>query len=123
MRQNGKVHFIEFAKGIPQNGSVMVDGVETRPMKVIGETDKRGTEVHFLPDTEIFKENNDYHYDILARRLRELSFLNNGVKIRLVDERSNKEDNFAYAGGVEGLCRVHQQGQTTCTRTSSTPGV
>ncbi|WP_163312463.1 hypothetical protein, partial [Enterobacter cloacae] len=68
------------AKGVPQNGeSVIVDGVETRPMKVIGETDKRGTEVHFLPDTEIFKENNDYHYDILAKRLRELSFLNNGV--------------------------------------------
>lgn len=51
VRQNGKVHFLEFAKGVPQNGeSVIVDGVETRPMKVIGETDKRGTEVHFLPD-------------------------------------------------------------------------
>ncbi|MFO1225688.1 DNA topoisomerase (ATP-hydrolyzing) subunit B [Roseateles sp.] len=114
VRQNGKVHFIEFAKGIPQNGeSVMVDGVETRPMKVIGETDKRGTEVHFLPDTEIFKENNDYHYDILAKRLRELSFLNNGVKIRLVDERSNKEDNFAYAGGVKGFVEFINKGKTT----------
>jgi len=114
VRQNGKVHFLEFAKGIPQNGeSVMVDGVETRPMKVIGETDKRGTEVHFLPDTEIFKENNDYHYDILAKRLRELSFLNNGVKIRLVDERSNKEDNFAYAGGVKGFVEFINKGKTT----------
>lgn len=114
VRQNGKVHFLEFAKGVPQNGeSVMVDGVETRPMKVIGETDKRGTEVHFLPDTEIFKENNDYHYDILAKRLRELSFLNNGVKIRLVDERSNKEDNFAYAGGVKGFVEFINKGKTT----------
>ena len=114
VRQNGKVHFLEFAKGIPQNGeSVMVDGVETRPMKVIGETDKRGTEVHFLPDTEIFKENNDYHYDILAKRLRELSFLNNGVKIRLVDERSNKEDNFAYAGGVKGFVEFINKGKAT----------
>jgi DNA gyrase subunit B len=114
VRQNGKVHFLEFAKGIPQNGeSVMVDGVETRPMKVIGETDKRGTEVHFLPDTEIFKENNDYHYDILAKRLRELSFLNNGVKIRLVDERNNKEDNFAYAGGVKGFVEFINKGKTT----------
>ncbi|MBL8278430.1 MAG: DNA gyrase subunit B, partial [Pelomonas sp.] len=114
VRQGGKVHFLEFAKGIPQNGeSVMVDGVETRPMKVIGDTDKRGTEVHFLPDTEIFKENNDYHYDILAKRLRELSFLNNGVKIRLVDERSNKEDNFAYAGGVKGFVEFINKGKTT----------
>ena len=114
VRQNGKVHFLEFSKGIPQNGeSVMVDGVETRPMKIVGETDKRGTEVHFLPDTEIFKENNDYHYDILAKRLRELSFLNNGVKIRLVDERSNKEDNFAYAGGVKGFVEFINKGKTT----------
>jgi DNA gyrase subunit B len=113
VRQNGKVHFLEFAKGIPQDREiVVVDGVETSPMKVIGETDKRGTEVHFLPDTEIFKENNDYHYDILAKRLRELSFLNNGVKIRLVDERNNKEDNFAYAGGVKGFVEFINKGKT-----------
>ncbi|MGM9482057.1 DNA topoisomerase (ATP-hydrolyzing) subunit B [Roseateles sp. NT4] len=113
VRQNGKVHFLEFAKGIPQDREiVMVDGVETSPMKVIGETDKRGTEVHFLPDTEIFQQNNDYHYDILAKRLRELSFLNNGVKIRLVDERNNKEDNFAYAGGVKGFVEFINKGKT-----------
>jgi DNA gyrase subunit B len=113
VRQNGKVHFLEFAKGIPQDREiVVVDGVETSPMKIIGETDKRGTEVHFLPDTEIFKENNDYHYDILAKRLRELSFLNNGVKIRLVDERNNKEDNFAYAGGVKGFVEFINKGKT-----------
>ncbi|HEU6455812.1 MAG TPA: DNA gyrase subunit B, partial [Roseateles sp.] len=114
VRQNGKVHFLEFAKGIPQDREiVVVDGVETSPMKIIGDTDKRGTEVHFLPDTEIFKENNDYHYDILAKRLRELSFLNNGVKIRLVDERNNKEDNFAYAGGVKGFVEFINKGKTT----------
>jgi len=117
VRQGGKVHFIEFAKGIPQNGeSEMRDAgnglVETRPMKIIGETDKRGTEVHFLPDTEIFQQNNDYHYDILAKRLRELSFLNNGVKIRLVDERNNKEDNFAYAGGVQGFVEFINKGKS-----------
>ena len=58
-------------------------------MRITGATEKRGTEVHFLPDTEIFKENNDFHYEILAKRLRELSFLNNGVRIRL-DERSGR---------------------------------
>ncbi|WP_457425078.1 DNA topoisomerase (ATP-hydrolyzing) subunit B [Roseateles sp. P5_E7] len=114
VRQNGKVHFIEFAKGVPQDAeSVMVNGFETRPMKITGETDKRGTEVHFLPDTEIFQQNNDFHYDILAKRLRELSFLNNGVKIRLVDERNNKEDNFAYAGGVKGFVEFINKGKTT----------
>uniref|UniRef100_UPI0035AE224C DNA gyrase subunit B n=1 Tax=Ideonella dechloratans TaxID=36863 RepID=UPI0035AE224C len=89
----------------------VVDGFETSPMKITGATDKRGTEVHFLPDTEIFKENNEFHYDILAKRLRELSFLNNGVKIRLIDERTQKEDNFAYAGGVKGFVEFVNKGK------------
>ena len=112
VRRDGKVHFIEFKQGVPQDRVIeMRDGVETSPMKVIGDTDKRGTEVHFLPDTEIFKENNEYHYEILAKRLRELSFLNNGVKIRLIDERNNKEDNFAYAGGVKGFVEFINKGK------------
>lgn len=103
VRREGKVHFIEFKKGVPQDRILeMRNGFEVSPMKVTGETEKRGTEVHFLPDDEIF-ENIDYHYDILSKRLRELSFLNNGVKIRLVDERNNKEDNFAFVGGVKGF--------------------
>ncbi|MBW8831656.1 MAG: DNA topoisomerase (ATP-hydrolyzing) subunit B [Burkholderiales bacterium] len=103
VRREGKVHFIEFKKGFPQDRLVeMRDGFEISPMRVTGETEKRGTEVHFLPDDEIFN-NIDFHYDILSKRLRELSFLNNGVKIRLVDERNNKEDNFAFVGGVKGF--------------------
>ena len=112
VRRDGKTHFIEFKQGVPQDRVIELrDGVETSPMKVIGDTDKRGTEVHFLPDVEIFKENNEYHYEILAKRLRELSFLNNGVKIRLIDERNNKEDNFAYAGGVKGFVEFINKGK------------
>ncbi len=114
VRRDGKTHQIEFKQGVPQDRVIeVVDGFETSPMKVVGETDKRGTEVHFLPDTEIFTQNNEYHYEILAKRLRELSFLNNGVKIRLVDERNQKEDLFAYAGGVKGFVEFINQNKKT----------
>jgi DNA gyrase subunit B len=111
VRRDGRVHYLEFKKGVPQERVLeQRDGFEVSPMKVIGETDKRGTEVHFLPDDEIFN-NIDFHYDVLAKRLRELSFLNNGVKIRLVDERQAKEDNFAYVGGVKGFVEFINQGK------------
>ena len=103
VRREGKAHYMEFRKGFPQDRILeQRDGFEISPMKITGDTEKRGTEVHFLPDDEIF-ENIDFHYEILSKRLRELSFLNNGVKIRLVDERNNKEDNFAFVGGVKGF--------------------
>ena len=103
VRREGKAHYMEFRKGFPQDRILeQRDGFDISPMKITGETEKRGTEVHFLPDDEIF-ENIDFHYEILSKRLRELSFLNNGVKIRLVDERNNKEDNFAFVGGVKGF--------------------
>ena len=119
VRRDGKQHELEFSKGfVVKSGEVHEEanpqtGEKTliRPMHILGETDKRGTEVHFLPDTEIFKENNDFHYEILAKRLRELSFLNNGVRIRLMDERSGKEDDFAGAGGVKGFVDFVNKGK------------
>jgi len=111
VRRDGLVHFMEFKQGIPQDRMIELrDGVEVSPMKITGDTEKRGTEVHFLPDLEIFS-NIDFHYDIIAKKLRELSFLNNGVKIRLVDERNNKEDTFAYAGGVRGFVEFINTGK------------
>ncbi|ODS56003.1 MAG: DNA gyrase subunit B [Acidovorax sp. SCN 65-108] len=119
VRREGKVHALEFSKGFVQNRIVQtVDGVEVSPMQVLDDTDKRGTEVHFLPDTEIFKENNEFHYEILAKRLRELSFLNNGVRIRLKDERSGKEDDFSGAGGVRGFVEFINKGKTVLHPTS-----
>jgi DNA gyrase subunit B len=113
VRREGKIHELEFSRGFVQNRLLeTVNGVEVSPMKIIGDTDKRGTEVHFLPDTEIFKENNDFHYEILSKRLRELSFLNNGVRIRLKDERSGKEDDFSGAGGVRGFVEFINKGKT-----------
>lgn len=104
VRNSGKVHQLEFARGVVQNRLLnQQNGAEVSPMKVIGETEKRGTEVHFLPDTDIFLQNYEFHYEILAKRLRELSFLNNGVRIRLKDERNGKEDDFSGTGGVKGF--------------------
>ena len=111
VRRDGHAHFMEFKRGVPQDRLIeQRDGADVSPMRVLGDTENRGTEVHFLPDDEIF-QNIDFHYDVLAKRLRELSFLNNGVKIRLVDERNAKEDNFAFVGGVRGFVEFISQGK------------
>ncbi|SFO28120.1 DNA topoisomerase (ATP-hydrolyzing) subunit B [Nitrosospira briensis] len=91
IRRNGQTHQIEFRMGIP-----------VAPLAVTGKTERCGTEVHFLASKDIFGDI-EYHYDIFAKRLRELSFLNNGVKIHLVDQRNAKEENFAFVGGVKSF--------------------
>jgi DNA gyrase subunit B len=112
VRRDGQVFTLEFAKGFVQNRLIdMVDGLEVSPMRVTGATDKRGTEVHFLPDTDIFTQNHDFHYEILSKRLRELSYLNNGVRIRLIDERTGKNDDYSGAGGVAGFVQFINSGK------------
>ncbi len=91
IRRDGAVHQQEYRMGEP-----------LAPMIVVGETQETGTEIRFRPSPEIFSDTN-FHYDILARRLRELSFLNHGVKIVLLDERQNKKDVFEYEGGIRAF--------------------
>jgi DNA gyrase subunit B len=100
IRRDGHVYAMEFRDG---------DAVE--PLKMIGNSDRRGTEVHFMPSLEIFG-NIEFHYDILARRLRELSFLNNGVKILLTDQRVGKEESFSFGGGVRGFVEYMNRNKT-----------
>ncbi len=91
VRRDGALHEMEFRQG-----------EAVAPLKTVGKSEKRGTEVHFLPSQEVFGKV-EFHYEILAKRLRELAFLNSGVRIVLVDQRSAKEETFAFAGGVKGF--------------------
>ncbi|MDB5906247.1 MAG: gyrB, partial [Massilia sp.] len=112
IRRDGKVHYMEFVRGVPQNREVeMVNGVAVSPIKVIGDTDKRGTDVHFWADEEIFTHV-EFHYEILAKRIRELSFLNNGVRIKLTDQRNGKEEVFAFEGGTRGFVEYINKAKT-----------
>ncbi|MEA3230271.1 MAG: ATP-binding protein, partial [Thermodesulfobacteriota bacterium] len=74
-------------------------GNKTTELKKIGKTKKKGTKIHFSPDPDIFNTT-QYKYEILLRRLRELAFLNKGVRIELSDERSDQKDSFLYKGGI-----------------------
>ncbi len=91
VHRDGKIHYQKFEKGAP-----------SFDLKVTGETDVTGTVIHFKPDPEIFTETREYEYDILANRLRELAFLNKGIRIIIEDKRvEDKKNEYHYEGGIK----------------------
>ena len=110
VHRDGQTHFLRFENGFVVNriiekveDPVTHEMVEVSPMKVLGPTEKRGTEVHFLPDDSIFVPITEFNYDTLLSRLRELSYLNSGVDIELVDERTAKHIRLESEGGVRSF--------------------
>jgi DNA gyrase subunit B len=93
VHRGGKVHYQDYKIGVPQ-----------KPVEVIGETDRNGTTVRFHPDTDIFEET-VFSFDVLSKRLRELAFLNKGIKILLTDQRGeqDKYHEFVFEGGVKSF--------------------
>jgi len=89
VKRDGKIHQMEFVRGVPQY-----------ELKVIGETDETGTTITFKPDPEIFTETVEFDYETLQSRIRELAFLNKGIQITLLDERTDTEHAFKYEGGI-----------------------
>jgi DNA gyrase subunit B len=91
VRKGGKVYFQRYERG-----------EKMTELRIIGDTTKTGTKVHFRPDAELF-ESIEYSYETLVQRLREISFLNNGIYIALTDERKAKKQEFKYTGGIQAF--------------------
>ncbi|WP_370875067.1 DNA topoisomerase (ATP-hydrolyzing) subunit B [Cytobacillus purgationiresistens] len=91
VHRDGQIHYQKYERGVP-----------AADLKVVGETDHTGTTIHFKPDEEIFTETLEYEFDTLATRVRELAFLNKGLKLIIEDKRvENKVKEFVYEGGIK----------------------
>lgn len=113
VRRDGCIYGLEFQQGALQHReTVFQNGVEVSPMQVIGTCVDQGTTVQFLPDETIFT-GISVQYEVLVERLRELSFLNHGVNISLIDERSGIKENFACSGGIKAFVDFINRGKVT----------
>jgi len=99
--KNNKIYKQKYVRGAPLN-----------ELTLAGETEKTGTQIKFIPDKQIF-ETMVYHFDTLAARLRELAFLNKGIKIIIRDERDNKEKTFKYDGGIKTFVEFLNKAKNT----------
>ena len=101
VRREGKVHQMEFSRGIT-----------TEKLRVAGDSDTTGTKITFMPDDEIFTETREFKFDLLAKRLRELAFLNPGVKISLQEDKNNQKEEFLFENGISEYVSYLNQNKT-----------
>jgi DNA gyrase subunit B len=101
VRREGKVHQMEFSRGIT-----------TEKLRVAGDSDTTGTKITFMPDDEIFTETREFKFDLLAKRLRELAFLNPGVKISLQEDKNNQKEEFLFENGISEYVTYLNQNKT-----------
>ncbi len=100
VHQNGKLHRQRYARGVP-----------TSEVEIVGDTERTGTCIEFMPDTQIF-ETVSYNYETIAHRLRELAFLNKGLEIQVKDERSEEQQSFLFEGGLVEFVQFLNEGRT-----------